>query len=380
MGFENTVSERVGKLRKIPNSILYTFQVEIPLELKYTNKLVNYLSKASNSLGKLSEAGSKMSNPNLMIVPYLKNEAVLSSRIEGTKTTLSEVFKGELEDKRKLDEDHKEVLNYISTLHFGLKHIEEGKPIDEFLIKTMHTKLLQGVRGEMKAPGRYKDSINWIGGTSLDNATYVPAHPDTVESLMKDLMTFLQDNGVYDDLLKIGLVHYWFEAIHPFSDGNGRLGRLLIILDLCQRGLLSQPLLYLSAYFEKNRSEYYTRLERVSSHGEMEEWLEFFLRGINVQSNEVLLKTNEMQNLKQEYRLLLTEEFQTNTPLHIMDTLFENPFFTKKKLVEKLGGDYNTISDNVNKLEKIGLVEKDRKKSRSVVYKAVRIADILEIN
>ena len=240
--------------------------------------LINLLSEADRLLGELSGTGRTLLNPYLLIGPYTRREAVSSSRIEGTEASLSDLFYFEAAETEKPKvSDVKEVKNYVKAMEAGIKRLKD-LPISVRLIREIHKILMQGVRGEQAEPGELRKSQNWIGrqGCTLNEATFVPPPIDEMAKALSDWENYLHSNPKEPPLIQCALMHYQFEAIHPFLDGNGRIGRLLITFFLCEKGFLTQPLLYLSEFFEKHRSEYYSRLLGVSQRGEWKEWIEFF--------------------------------------------------------------------------------------------------------
>ncbi len=373
-------SERAGKLKSIPNTIFHYFEPnELPFEVKYTPEIVKLISEASLSLGNLSEAGRKLRNPHLLIMPYLKKEAVLSSKIEGTKTTLSDVFMHEAEKKKRTkDDDLQEVMNYVKAIQDGLSRINTEK-LSVQMIKDLHKILLTGVRGEDKDPGKFKTEINWIG-TSYDimEAKFIPCSPESVERLMINLIEYLNNHNE-TNLIKIGISHYQFETIHPFRDGNGRLGRLLIILYLCQEKIISQPLFYISAFFVKFREDYDARLKRVSTAGDVEGWLKFFLTGVKKQADDAVLRVEQMEELREKYRQKLLDISQSTTVHHILDYLFENPFLTIPEVKERLKCHYSKAKYNVEILLSAEIISEVERQKGARLFIANEILEILEL-
>ncbi len=250
----------------------------IPLDV---NKFQNRLERASQSLGKLDGLATVLPDTPLFLYVYVRKEAVLSSQIEGTQSSLSDLLLYESENAPGAPlTDVKEVSNYVAAMTHGLQRLQEGFPLSMRLIKEMHSILLSGSRGSNTDPGEFRRSQNWVAGTRPGNAAYVPPPPDKVLDCMSDLEKFLHDpNNRLPVLIKAALVHHQFETIHPFLDGNGRLGRLLITLLLCHEKVLSEPLLYLSLYFKTHRQQYYSQLQQVRETGDWETWLDFFFAG-----------------------------------------------------------------------------------------------------
>jgi Fic family protein len=380
MEISNFKSERTGKVVSVSGTTSHCFEPkELPFKIDYNPELVKLISKAASSLGSLSEAGRKLKNPHLLIRPYMRKEAVLSSKIEGTRTTLSEVFIHEAQKKKKPGDDLGEVMNYVRALQYGLSKIQESKLSVE-LIKGMHKILLKNVRGEDKDPGEFKKAVNWIG-TSYDvmEARFVPCAPENVERLMNNLIDYLNNYDKEDPLFKIAIGHYQFETIHPFRDGNGRLGRLLIILYLCQEKLISQPLFYISAFFEKYREDYDERLEKVSTLGELEGWLKFFLTAVNAQAKDATTRVGKMEELREKYGQILSEKSQSNTAIRIMDFLFENPYITIPEIKERIKSHYAKAKYNVEILLEAGIIEEVPRKAGVKLFVAKEIKEILEV-
>jgi len=376
---EDFTNDRAGTLKNIPKTIFRCFEPKpLPFKVVFTPEIVKLITEASMSLGNLSEAGRRMINPHLLIMPYLRKEAILSSKIEGTKTTLSEFFLHEKERKRSKDDDFQEVLNYVRALEYGLSKIN-GVKLNEELIKDMHKTLMKGVRGENKDPGKYKQALNWIGSSyDMAEARFIPCEPEQVPSLMENLIDYLSNHPNESQLIKAALMHYQFETIHPFRDGNGRLGRLMIVLFLCQEKLISQPLFYMSAFFEKYREDYEKKLFRISSKGEVEEWLKFFLTGIKVQANDALERIKKMESYRKKCQKLLRNESQSTTVHDILDFLFENPYIRITTVKQKLKCHYPKAKYNVDILVKTGILKEITTKGKERIFLAPVIKDIID--
>ena len=281
---ENDFKEtKTGKLVWEQNGMYYRFEPnKLPLVFQEDEELKSLLVETSINLGRLDGMAHKFSKEetHLILTPFMIKEATSSSEIEGTQATLDEVYKNEKEKEEDREKalDIQEIKNYEEALYFGLKDVE-NKPLTEELIKRLHEILLQGVRGQNKSPGKYKETQNSIGKRSdnLDTAKFVPASPQTVTPLMNNMLKFFEEDPT-NILYKLALMHYQFEAIHPFRDGNGRIGRLLILLSLYKQGILKQPLIYISEYFNSNRDEYTQRMYDLSSKGNILEWVKFFLK------------------------------------------------------------------------------------------------------
>jgi Fic family protein len=376
---ENDFNGKTGKLVRARKAIYDTFEPNsLPLKIEYSEELISLLSEAILSLGNLSGLAYRMRNPHLLIMPYIKREAVLSSKIEGTRTSLSEVFLSEKEPKKEKNDDLVEVTNYIKALEYGLNKIKT-EPISEDLIKDIHQILMKGARGEDKEPGRYKSVQNWIGSSyDIMEAKFVPCSPYTVSKLMNNLIEYLNNYIKSTPIIKSGVMHYQFETVHPFRDGNGRIGRLLITLFLCKSELLSQPLLYLSAYLEKHKEEYNNLLLDVSMKGNIEAWLKFFLKGIKIQADDAIERAIRLENYHNECREILQQKSQSNNVLTVLDHLFENPYIKIPEVAKILKSHYPTAENNIKILIDNGILKESTGKKRDRIFYAPKIREILE--
>src|SRR3990167_2209170 len=261
----------------------------LPPKITWSTPIVNALSDADRLLGQLSGEAGSLPNPHIFIRPFIVREAVLSSRIEGTQATLGEILAEEAGAiVERAPDDMREVANYINALEHGIKRLNK-LPLSLRLLQELHEKLMEGVRGQHATPGEFRRSQNWIGtpGCTLTTATYVPPPPKHMMTCLDSLEKFLHEHSL-PPLIQIALTHYQFEAIHPFLDSNGRVGRLLITLFLIERKILPTPLLYLSAFFEASRKDYYDRLLKFRLQGDWESWLQYFLNGVAKQSEDAL--------------------------------------------------------------------------------------------
>jgi Fic family protein len=329
----------------------------------------------------LSGAGTQLPNPHILITPYLTKEAVLSSKIEGTQASLSDVLKYNAQNGKegKKSDDIQEVKNYINALEHGLSRIKTSN-IDYTIIKEMHKKLLEGVRGGDKEPGEFRKSQNWIGskGTNIGDALYIPPAPEALTKPMYDFKEYLDRKDI-PLLIQIALLHYHFEAMHPFRDGNGRMGRVIITLFLCKRKALSQPLLYLSAYFEKNRQKYYKRLLAVSQTSDYDGWVKFFLTGVKIQAEDSLNRAKKLTQLHKKYLDKLLEINAVSNAIKIIDLLFDNPYTTIPKVQDELTLNYPTAKKAIDTLVKVRIIKEITGKERYKLYCATEILDILEV-
>lgn len=350
----------------------------LPPDIHWTPDLVAKLSAADHAVGRLAGEGRRLPNPHLMIRPFVRREAVLSSRIEGTETTLSELLAAEAGARvDRAEADLREVRNYVTALEYGLERLSD-LPLSLRLVRELHAKLMRGVRGDSATPGEFRRSQNWIGppGCSLNDATYVPLPPDRLMEALGEWEEFLHENTL-PPLGLLGVAHAQFEAIHPFLDGNGRVGRLLITLMLVERDLLSSPLLYLSAYFEATRQEYYARLLAVTERGEWAEWLSYFLQGVALQAEDALGRIRRIDKLVAGWRGALSTS-RSRTPEQALHLFTENPYWTIPSIAERLDVAYTTAQRAVERLEAEGIVEQRTEARRDRVYCATEILAILE--
>ncbi|MGQ0779092.1 MAG: Fic family protein [Pseudonocardiales bacterium] len=309
----------------------------VPREHQIPPETIMLLSEADSALGRLAGAGRLLPDPHLLVTAYITREAVASSRIEGTQASVTEIFDAAVTGISNRG-DIQEVSNYIIALQHGLRRLEEGFPISLRLIKEMHQLLLTNVRGQERTPGEFRRSQNWI--SSPDNqprtARFVPPVVEEMWRALDDWEKYLNDEEPRLPLLiRCALLHYQFETINPFLDGNGRLGRLFIIVHLVDRGRLPTPLLYLSNYFDERKAEYYDRLQHVRERGEVDAWLDFFLRGVAVQANDAVARAEVLVDLREQYRIALKGN-RSRAP-QVVDLLFGNPILTVRHVQNQLG-------------------------------------------
>jgi Fic family protein len=336
--------------------------------------LLTRLSAAERALGRLDGVTVLLPNKELFLYMYVRKEAVLSSQIEGTQSTLSDLlrFENEAVTGRPLD-DVREVSNYVDAMMYGLERMAE-LPISLRLIREMHGRLLDGGRGATQNPGEFRTSQNWIGGTRPGNAMFVPPPPNEVMNCLGDWERFVHavTPGI-PPLIKAGLLHVQFETIHPFLDGNGRLGRLLITLFLCAEGILRQPLLYLSLYFKTHRADYYRLLQEVRERGAWEAWLEFFLDGIAETANQAFDTANRIAALLTADReRIISESDRTASVLQVHDLMRIRPFLTAVAAKEQTTLTMPTVNAALAQLQSLGLVREitGRKRGRVFAYSA----------
>ena len=322
--------------------------------------LTRLLSDADHALGRLDGVTSILPNPDLFVSMYVRHEAVLSSQIEGTQSTLEDVLQFEIDTKgQEHPKDVEEVVNYIRSMNDGLKRLDT-LPLSLRLIREIHAKLLQGVRGENRTPGEFRRSQNWIGpaNCTLATATFVPPPVHEMHAALDNLEKFLHDETTYPALIHCGLAHAQFETIHPFLDGNGRVGRLLITFLLCQRGILKFPLLYLSHYLKFHRAEYYDRLMAIRNDGNWEGWLKFFLKGVGEVSRSATETARKILELRQKYQKLIRDKAanQTNAAL-LLDYLFEQPIVNVRLVEEHVKCAFVTADKLLKQFVEFGIVK-----------------------
>lgn len=350
----------------------------LPPPLDWPPELATKLSEADRAIGQLAGEGRRLPNPHLLIRPFIRREAVLSSRIEGTQATLGELLAAEAGASfTRVPADLREVENYVAALEYGIWRLDTF-PLSLRLIRELHGRLMKGVRGDVATPGEFRRTQNWIGtpGSSLTNATYVPPPPDVLAECLADLEKYLHDKTL-PPLVHVALTHSQFEAIHPFLDGNGRVGRLLITLLLVQRDVLPAPLLYLSAYFEATRNEYYDRLLGVTNRGEWESWLEYFLRAVEHQSKDAIGRIQRIDALLAQWRDQLSEK-SSKTGDRALDELAQNPFTSVKSMATRLKVAFTTAQRVVDRLEGAGVIALVSGTKRNRVYCAQKLLAILE--
>lgn len=369
---------KAGTLVEAPGGYLAFVPAPLPPELIYEADLVLALSRADAALSELSGLGRRLPNPHLLIAPYVRREAVLSSRIEGTKASLSDVLRDEIEDdpSESTDVDVREVRQYVEALEYGIVRLRE-LPLSLRLVCEMHERLMRGVRGEHATPGEFRRSQNWIGpaGSTPSTAPYVPPPPDRLMDTLSNWELFLHERGRFPDLIQCAVMHEQFEAIHPFLDGNGRLGRLLISLFLIERGRLSQPVLYLSAYFEARRRDYYEALQRVRTEGDWAGWLRFFLAGVEETAREAVSHAAKIMDLHDILRQDLRHKPHAVT---LVEALFANPFVTISRAAQLLDVSYPTARQVVAYLQAEGLLEEITGRAWRRLYVARPILEAFE--
>lgn len=341
---------------------------------------VRQLSAADRALSELAGVGRTLPNPHLLIRPFARKEAVLSSRIEGTQASLSDLlFFEAAASQDTAGPDVREVANYVTALEHGLGRLAE-LPVCLRLLREMHERLMAGVRGQEMTPGEFRRSQNWIGpaGCTLNEARYVPPPPEEMDEALGEFERYLHAPSDLPPLVRLALIHYQFEAIHPFLDGNGRIGRLLLILLLCYDKLLPQPLLYLSAFFERNREEYYRRLLDVGLSGAWEAWIMFFLRGVEEQALDAVRRSDELLALWNDYRARVHKERAGSITLRLVDELFYWPALSVMQVAQRFGATPAGVQRCVDRLAGLGILREATGGKRNRIYLADAIVGILE--
>lgn len=349
--------------------------------IQYDDELQGLLSLADRKLGRLDGVTQILPNPELFVAMYVKKEAVLSSQIEGTQASFVDVLSTEYnqaDDQR--HDDVKEVINYVDAMNWGLEQLASF-PLSLRLIRNIHARLIHNTRGVNKNPGEFRTSQNWIGpaGCTLNTATFVPPTVPDMNVALGDLELFIHQEDFIPALVKIAMIHAQFETIHPFLDGNGRMGRLLITFWLCQQNILTKPLLYLSFYFKKNRAEYYDRLMAVRKNGDWENWIKFFLRGIAEVSDEATESARAILKIKEDATNALYKKDGTNSNYQrLLNYLFEQPFIKRSDVEQYLDVSNPTAGSILEVFCQMNiLVDCTPDKARNKMYAFGKYLDIL---
>ncbi|HEY8775077.1 MAG TPA: Fic family protein [Gaiellaceae bacterium] len=372
-------SQRAGRVivaQPGPTQYHAFLPARIPRELDFTTDLVAQLSRADQALGNLAALGGFLPNPHVLINPYVRREAVASTRIEGTQSSLSDVLSAEAQALPETP-DRREVLNYVRALELGLERLAD-LPLSNRLIRNMHEELLRGVRGEERTPGEFRSTQNWIGGRGPSDAFYVPPPPAEMQDALNDFEGFLHEENQLPILIRCALLHYQFETIHPFLDGNGRLGRLLVVFYLVERGILRAPLLYLSAYFERNRDAYVESLQAVREQGAYEAWVTFFLRAAATQATGAVTTADALLQLSAEFRERLRTARARGQVVDAAEALIGNPFVSAPRLAETLGLTRQGGQYVIATLERAGIVEPAPGRSRPALFVAPEVLAALQ--
>jgi len=362
--FKNSSTGRLAKVGQGEAPYWAFVPHPLPPALTFDTWLVLALSEADRALGELAGLGRTIPNPQLLVRPFVHREAVLSSRIEGAQADITDLYAYEARQvplpgfaSPRPESDVREVLDYVLAMEYGLDRIKTLS-VSLRLIRELHQRLMEGVRGEQAAPGEFRHVQNWIGrpGCTLNEAEFVPPPVPEMHEALDAFEKYLHAGNEHPPLLRLAFIHYQFETIHPFVDGNGRIGRLLLSLLMADWNLLPLPLLYLSAYFEQHRQEYYDLLLAVSERGAWSEWTAFFLQGVAKQAQDAVLRAKRLQDLQVEWRHRLTQARASALLLRLVDSLFEWPLLTIPQAQRILGVTYRSAQLNMDKLVNAGIL------------------------
>jgi len=368
-----------GKVISMPEGYFAFVPAPLPPAVEYDQSLVVLLSRADAAISELSGLGRQLPNPHLLIAPYVRREAVLSSRIEGTRASLSDLLIDEMEEEHVASpkaDDVREVRNYVTALEYGIERLAT-LPLSLRLVCEIHDKLMQGVRGDKATPGEFRRSQNWIGpaGSTPATAAYVPPPLPQMQELLGNWELFLHERETFPDLVQAALMHAQFESIHPFLDGNGRMGRLLITLFLVERGRLAQPLLYLSAFIEAHKQDYYDLLQRTRTHGDWTAWLRYFLTAVVETAREASAQAGTLLDLRERLRAQLNGRPKA---LALLDQLFINPYISVTRAEQLLNVSNPTARNAVNELQERGLLKEITGRQWGKLYVSEPILSAIE--
>ena len=346
--------------------------------ISLSNELVSKLIDANKKLSMLEGLSSRIPNIDLFVSMYVRKEALLSSQIEGTQCTLDDIFNPNIENNTNLNVS--DVVNYIKATEYALNRLQ-SLPLCNRLIKETHAVLMEGVRGQEKSPGEFRYSQNWIGGqgSTIRNARYIPPNPGDMQTAMSDLEKYMNSDDSLDPLIQAALIHYQFETIHPFLDGNGRVGRLLITLFLMEKHLLSRPVLYVSYFLKINRIEYYDRMTQVRVSGDYEQWVIFFLEALSNSANDAIQTIDKLTTLHNKSLSLfgdLSKRLKTNV-LKVFNYIESNPIIDIQKTAASLEMSYNTASKIVSLLVEKGILQQTDKSGKARIFSYSEYLDIL---
>lgn len=368
-----------GRLATLPQGYIAFVPNPLPPPITFDMELALALSRADAALSELSGLGGQLPNPHLLISPYVRREAVLSSRIEGTKASLSDLLIDEIGDtgnRRTHDDDIREIRNYVRALEHGISRLAE-LPLSLRLIREIHAELMAGVRGDKATPGEFRKSQNWIGPTGSNpvTATFVPPPVEDMNGCLHHWETFLHMHDRIPDLIQCAMMHVQFETIHPFLDGNGRVGRLLVTFFLLERRRLSQPLLYLSAFIDAHKNDYYDLLQRVRTHGDWISWIRFFLQGVTEIATQAGEQARELHGLREQYRARLRDK---PNALGLLDDLFTNPYMTVARAAKVLHKTTPTAKAAVDVLVERAILHEATGRQWGRIYVCQPIMDAIE--
>jgi len=368
-------SHRAGRYIRQPSG--YSAFIPAPLPpnppLQFDDEMMALVSKADRALGRLDGSIQTLPDPDLFVFMYVRKEAVLSSQIEGTQSSLNDLLEAEAKVfSSRHPSDVDEVINYVDAMNYGISSLAD-LPVSTRLIKEIHKRLLQGVRGAEREPGELRRSQNWIGpgGCSLAEATFVPPPAAEVPQALSDLEKFIHAEKTIPALVEIGLIHAQFETIHPFLDGNGRIGRLLITFLLCQQQILQKPVLYISHYFKQHRDQYYDLLQKIRADGAWEAWLKFFLTAVFTVSQEATETARKIVNLREEHRRSITGSFGGTTAngLIVLESLFSHPIITVNDIARITGVSFTSANKLMNRFAEKGILREATGQTRNRLFR-----------
>ena len=376
--------DRIGVYQKISMGEVYSAYVPKPLPPSPPINMTDLhplLDKANHVLGRLDGVQSILPEPELFLYMYSRKEAVLSSQIEGTQSSFSELLLFE-ENEKLMSENENDVvdtLSYVKAMGYGIQRINEDFPLSLRLIREIHKKLMENSRGKNTQPGEFRKSQNWIGGRQPSHAQFVPPPPENLLECLDEFEKFIHDkNTNLPVLIKAALIHVQFETIHPFLDGNGRLGRLLITFILCLEGVLKEPILYLSLYFKNHQKEYYEHLQSVRETGDWESWIQFFLKAVIKTSNEACDTANTILKLFRKHEEQIQQSIKSPSSVLVIYNYFKkHPIVMTKEIVKNNRLSLPTVLRNLKTLENIGIVEEVTRKSRHKIFVYKEYLDIL---
>lgn len=373
---------RAGKIvKQLKGDLEYKAFVPnfLPFSLKNDPELDELLSRANLALGRLDGVSEIVPDVDFLTLMFARKEATFSSQVEGTQATFADVLKVEADIEDKIPYDVQEIFNYIKAMNYGLERLKT-LPLSSRMTKEIHKILLRGVRGQSKSPGEFKKSQNWVGGPTIKSASFVPCPPLEMNELMSNLEKLFHDNRPIPALVKIALIHSQFENIHPFLDGNGRIGRLLITFYLCQQKVLNKPLLYLSVYFKEHQKDYYYWLNAVHERDDLEGWIKFFLKGIIEVAEEAFSAAQRILELRNKDTLKISELGRTTKKgMVVLNHLYKNPFVTLRHLVDFTGLSKSNAYSLQKKLEKLGILHhRPSKNERAKIFVHVNYLKLFE--
>jgi Fic family protein len=369
-------SQDAGKLILTQTGFWVFIPNPLPPTTNWSLPVISDLSEAERALSQLSTFVSTFPFPGLITRPFIRSEAVVSSRIEGTRASLVDLYTYETAQLSFLErsDDVREVHNYVRAMDYGLNRLKT-LPMSLRLIREVHEKLMENVRGGALTPGEFRRSQNWIGpmGSSPSTAPFVPPPVDEMHQALSELEKFIHTESEIPGLIRAGMIHYQFEAIHPFLDGNGRVGRLLMVLLLWEWGLLSQPVLNLSEYIETYRQQYYDLLLEVSQKGDWEAWLRFFLRGVSEQARKSIYRLEQLREIRVTYQALIDQDRNSERMAAVIDVLFSRPILSVRQVSDGLGMPFKTARYYVAKLEQAGVLREITGYARNRIFQADQI-------